>query len=101
MTNQERHLWYDFLKQLPVTMNRQKIIGPYIVDFYCAEAKLVIELDGSHHYEECGREKDLERDRFLSDRGLRVLRFSNLDVNENFNGVCEKILLYLRDGYRR
>ena len=55
MTREERHLWYDFFKQLPLTVNRQKVIGPYIVDFYCAEAKLVIELDGSQHYEDRGK----------------------------------------------
>ena len=54
MTRQERHLWYDFLKKLPITVNCQKVIGKYIVDFYCAGAKTVIELDGSQHYEENG-----------------------------------------------
>ena len=58
MTNEEKHLWYDFLKKLPITFNRQKVIGNYVVDFYCASAKIVIELDGSQHYEENGREKD-------------------------------------------
>ena len=74
MTKEERHLWYDFLKELPVNFNRQKVIGNYIVDFYCAKAKIVIELDGSQHYFDEGREKDLKRDRFLSSLGLTVLR---------------------------
>ena len=95
MTKEERHLWYDYLKSLPVTVKRQKVIGPYIVDFYIAEAKLVIELDGSQHFEEEGIAADQERDRYLSELGLRVLRYSNLDINRNFRGVCEDIGKYL------
>ena len=95
MTKEERHLWYDFLKTLPVTFHRQKVIGPYIVDFYCAKPRLVIELDGSQHFEEAGAFADRERDRYLNEQGLRVLRFSNLDVNRNFRGVCEEILKYI------
>jgi len=92
MTKEERRLWYDFLRQLPVTVNRQKVIGPYIVDFYCASAKLVIELDGSQHFEEAGIVSDHTRDSYLSGLGLRVLRYSNTDINQNFNGVCEDVL---------
>ena len=95
MTKEERHLWYDFLKGLPVTVNRQKVIGPYIFDFYIASAKLVIELDGSQHFEVSGLESDRERDRCLSSLGLRVLRYSNLDISRNFDGVCEDILRFL------
>ncbi|MBQ3270812.1 MAG: endonuclease domain-containing protein [Clostridia bacterium] len=95
MTREERRLWYDFLRQLPVPFNRQKVIGPYIVDFYCAEAKLVVELDGSQHYEEAGVASDRERDDYLSGLGLRVLRYSNADVNRSFDGVCEDIMKYL------
>ncbi len=91
MTKEERHLWYDFLKQQPKVFNRQKVIGRYIVDFYCAEAKLVIELDGSQHCEADGIEKDAERDRYLQGLGLTVLRYSNLDVMRNFEGVCTDI----------
>ncbi len=91
MTKQERHLWYDFLKQLPVTVHRQKVFGSYIVDFYIAEAKLVIELDGSQHYEEAEKEKDSQRDAYLESLGLTVLRIPNNAVNENFSGVCEHI----------
>ena len=97
MTKEERHLWYDFLKPLPVTVNRQKVIGPYIVDFYCAGAKLVIELDGSQHYAEDGMAEDHARDQYLSGLGIRVLRYSNLDVNQNLSGVCQDILQHLRE----
>ena len=96
MTKEERHLWYDFLKTLPQTFNRQEIIGNYIVDFYCSEKKIVIELDGSQHYEDKGAKADRERDSVLSSLGLTVLRYSNLDVNSNFAGVCEDILLHLK-----
>lgn len=97
MTKEERRLWYGFLKVLPVNVNRQKVIGPYIVDFYCASAKIVIELDGSQHYEETGKEKDLIRDQYLNDLGLKVLRYSNYEVNRNFQGVCTDILRYVSD----
>ena len=92
MTKEERRLWYDFLRQLPVTVNRQKVIAHHIVDFYCASAKLVIELDGSQHYESEGTVSDRERDRALNRLGLTVVRYSNEDVNKNFNGVCADLL---------
>ena len=95
MTKEERHLWYDFLKTLPITIHRQKVIGNYIVDFYCASAKIVIELDGSQHYKDKGLESDVIRDEYLKSLGLRVLRYSNLDVNKNFEGVCMDILKYI------
>ena len=91
MTKEERRLWYDFLKQLPVTVNRQKVIGHYIVDFYCASAKLVIELDGSQHYESEGVISDRERDHTLNEMGISVVRYSNHDVKRNFEGVCKDI----------
>ena len=96
MTKEERHLWYDFLRSLPVTVNRQKVIGPYIVDFYCAQAGLVIELDGSQHFEQEGISHDKERDNWLSERGLLVLRYANNDVNNHFAEVCEDILKYIQ-----
>ena len=95
MTKEERHLWYDFLKGLPVTVNRQKVFGVYILDFYCPVAGIAIELDGSQHYEETGREKDRERDAYLKSKGVTVLRYSNFDVNHNFSGVCEDIRRHL------
>ncbi len=92
MTKEERRLWYDFLKQLPLTFNRQKVIGPYIVDFYCASAKLVIELDGSQHYEKEGAASDRERDLALRQLGITVVRYSNDDINRDFDGVCTDLL---------
>ena len=96
MTKEERHLWYDFLKRLPTTVHRQKVFGNYIVDFYIADAKLVIELDGSQHFELAGRQADAVRDAYLSSVGLTVLRYSNADVNQRFQSVCESILQHLR-----
>lgn len=95
MTPEEKKLWYQFLKDLPVTINRQKVIGNYIVDFYCASANLVIELDGSQHFEAEGKQQDAERDRYLNGLGLRVLRYPNNEVNLNFEGVCEDIRKYI------
>ena len=97
MTKEERHLWYDFLKSLPVTFNRQKVLGPYIVDFYCGSAGIVIELDGSQHYEVDGCAADKERDRWLKELWITVFRFSNADVNCNFRGVCGEIMKYIDD----
>ena len=91
MTKEEKKLWYDFLRMHPLRFQRQKVLGKYIVDFYCAEAKIVIELDGSQHYEDVGLQKDEERTAYLSKYGLQVLRFSNLEIQQNFYGVCEYI----------
>ena len=91
MTKEERHLWYDFLRTYPVRFSRQKVLGKYIVDFYSADAKLVIELDGSGHFTEESKKYDEERTIFLEGYGLRVIRFTNIDVTRNFYGVCEYI----------
>ncbi len=91
MTREERHLWYDFLKMCQPGFHRQKPIGIYIADFYCAAAKLVVEIDGSQHFEDNGREYDEERTRYLNNLGIEVIRFSNRDIWQNFNGVCEMI----------
>ena len=96
MTKEERHLWYDFLRSYPVKFLRQKILGKYIVDFYCAEAKLIVELDGSQHYEEKGMEYDAERTNYLEQYGIRVLRIPNNEVSQNFRGVCEYIDLAVK-----
>ena len=95
MTRHERHLWYDFLKTLSITVHRQKVIGTYIVDFYIAEKKLVIELDGSQHYDRPGKQADATRDQYLCEQGLTVLRYSNSDIDQNFAGVCTDILNHL------
>ena len=91
MTKQERHLWYDFLRHYPIKIYKQKVIDNYIVDFYCHKARLVIELDGSQHYSEEGLAYDSERTKVLNAYGLDVIRFTNKDIEENFNGVCEHI----------
>ena len=91
-TKQEKHLWYDFLCKYPVRFQRQKTIGSYIVDFYCCKAQLVIELDGSQHYEPEGMEKDRARDEKLRALGYEVVRYSNTDVHSNLEGVAEDIL---------
>jgi len=79
MTKEERHLWYDFLRTYPVRFSRQKVLGKYIADSYSAEAKLVIELDGSQHYDDNNMEKDAERTAFLEEYGLSVVRIPNND----------------------
>ena len=97
-TKEERRLWYEFLKEHPLHFHRQKILGCYIVDFYCPAAKLVIELDGSQHYEEQGILYDRQRTDYLTkDRGLRVLRFTNLEICSDFEAVCDAIDAALYD----
>ena len=91
MTRQEKHLWYDFLKSSSPGFKRQKQFGHYIVDFYCAEAKLVVEIDGSQHYEPEARQDDEARDQYLNSLGLSILRFSNHDVDTHFESVCATI----------
>ena len=91
MTPQEKHLWYDFLNKYPIRFQRQKAIKSFIADFYCHEAKLIVELDGSQHYTEQGEAYDKERTEILKEFKLEVIRFSNYDVNTNFEGVCMRI----------
>ena len=91
MTKEERYLWYDFLRSYPVRFSRQKVLGKYIADFYSAEAKLIIELDGSQHYEDRNVEKDAERTAFLEGYGSTIIRIPNNEVNRNFRGVCAYI----------
>ena len=88
LTPQERRLWYEFLRTYPAKIYKQRIVGNYIADFYCHKAKLVIELDGSQHYSTDGKQHDDLRTKNLEQYGLSVLRFSNLEVNNNFDGVC-------------
>ena len=90
-TREENLLWYQFLRHYPCQFRRQYVIGNYIVDFYCHQAKLVVELDGSQHYDPEGISRDAERTQYLESVGLMVLRFSNLDVLKRFSSVCETI----------
>ena len=91
MTPQELRLWYRFLRTYPSKIYKQRIIGEYIVDFYCHKAKLVIEIDGSQHYDPQGVASDKKRTAFLESLGLKVIRFSNADINARFAAVCEEI----------
>ncbi len=91
MTKEERHLWYDFLKTYPVQIRRQYVIDHYIVDFYCHQARLAIELDGGQHCTPESTAYDEKRTEFLESRGIYVLRLSNLDVMRQFRPVCEVI----------
>ena len=91
MTREEKHLWYDFLRFYPIRFSRQKVLGKYIADFYCAKAKLVIEVDGIGHFTEEGMKHDEERTEFLLGYGLKVIRIPNEMINKNFKGACEYI----------
>ena len=96
MTKEERHLWYDFLKTLPVTINRQKVIGNYIADFYCAQVKIIIELDGSQHYNSnAAINKDTVRDEYFNSLGIKVLRYQNIEITNNFECVCKDIYKHI------
>ena len=101
MTKEERHLWYDFLKDYPVRFTRQKVLGHYIVDFYCAKAGLIIELDGSQHFEPETLEKDAQRTDYLEQYGLSVIRIPNNEVMKNFRGVCEYIDIMVKQSLHR
>ena len=90
-TPQEKHLWYDFLSKYEVRFQRQKAIDNFIADFYCHKAKLIIEIDGSQHYTEDGRQKDEFRTEILEEYGLKIIRFTNRQINTNFYGVCAYI----------
>ena len=90
-TPEEGKLWHLYLKKLKPRFIRQKIIGPYIVDFYCHKAKLIIEIDGSQHFTEDGMRKDNFRTEILEGYDLKVIRFTNQQINTNFRGVCEYI----------
>ena len=98
MTPEEIILW-SRIKSKKVKnafFSRQKVIGNYIVDFYCSEYKLVIELDGGHHFRDNKEKEDIKRDNFLKEQGIKVLRFSNLDIRKNLNGVLEKLYTKLK-----
>ncbi|MBQ2899643.1 MAG: endonuclease domain-containing protein [Oscillospiraceae bacterium] len=91
MTPEEKRLWYEFLSPYPVRFRRQEILGEYIADFYCREAKIIIEIDGAQHYLPESIEYDKKRTEYFSDIGVEVIRFLNKDINCNFKNVCAYI----------
>ncbi|WP_405356566.1 endonuclease domain-containing protein [Ruminococcus sp.] len=95
MTKEEKHLWYDCLKNLPITVKRQKVFGKYIADFYIPKAKIVIELDGSQHYSQEGEKADAARDDYFVKNGFIVLRDTNLQIQQEFKNVCEDIWYHI------
>ena len=97
MTKEEKHLWYDCLKDFPMQLKRQKVIGRYIVDFFIPQANTAIELDGMQHGDEEQREMDAARDRYLESLGIRVLRYTNTDVRQRFQEVCQDIWNYVME----
>ena len=101
MTRQEKRLWYDFLRYYPAKIYKQRIIDNFIVDFYCHSARLAIELDGSQHYTNQGKAHDAERTKILEKHKIYVLRFSNKDVDENFDGVCQMIERVIKERIER
>ena len=96
MTPWERKLWYCFLNRYPIRFQRQKAIGNYIVDFYCAKARLVIELDGSGHYSTKQTDHDHLRTEELKNMKLNVIRIPNIEVDKNFEGICQFIDLEVK-----
>jgi very-short-patch-repair endonuclease len=91
MTKEERHLWYDYLCKYKPGFRRQFVIRGYIVDFYCAEARLAIELDGSQHYEDDNFQRDMYRTEIIKEYGIKVIRYSNRDIHLRFRAVCDDI----------
>ena len=100
-TSQENHLWYDFLSKYRIRFQRQKVIGDFIADFYCHKAKLIIEIEGSQHFTEEGEKKDVFRTQILEGYDLRVIRFTNFQVDTNFQGVCEYIDIVVKEILKR
>ena len=96
MTKEEKHLWYDFLKSYPIRFSRQKVLGKYIADFYCHKAKLIIELDGTQHFEEKVKIYDERRTEYLEQYGLTVIRIPNSMITQHFKEVCEYIDDYVQ-----
>ena len=101
MPKEDRRLWYEYLHSYPYRFRRQVTFGNYILDFYCSAAKLAVELDGSQHYEEKGLEYDRRRTIWLESNGIRVLRFSNLDVIRNLAGVCQTIDMVVEERIKK
>jgi very-short-patch-repair endonuclease len=97
MTAPEKKLWYEFLRSAPLRFTRQKPLGQFVADFYCARRQLAVEIDGDSHFDSRAERKDTLRSAALRAEGIRVLRFTNLEVMRNFSGVCERILEELRE----
>ena len=100
MTKEEKHLWYDFLRNYPIRFLRQKVIDNYVVDFYCHDAKLIIELDGSQHYTSVGQYKDEIRTKKLEKHNLTVIRIPNSEIKRNFNNVCDYIDNWIKNNIK-
>ena len=100
MTKQEKHLWYDFLRNYPVRILRQKVIDSFVADFYCAEAKLVIEVDGSQHFTEDGKQYDYEREQIMRQYGLETIRYTNNEIDRKFSDVCSDIDMQIKNRMR-
>ena len=101
MTKEEKHFWYDFLKDYPERFLRQKVIDDYIADFYCHKARLVIELDGSQHYTKDGLLKDKIRTKKIEKRDLTVIRIPNGEINHNFEGICRFVDEFVKESLRQ
>ena len=97
MTPQERRLWYGFLRDYPVKVYKQRIIDSFIADFYCAAARLVIELDGAQHFSEEGLLRDRARTEIIERYGLKVMRFTNREVDTQFDDVCSTVMLEIEE----
>ena len=96
-TPQEKKLWYEFLSKYPIRFQRQKAIDNFIADFYCHKAKLIVEIDGSQHFEDKEILKDEFRTQILEEYGLKIIRFTNRQINQNFKGVCEYVDVVVKE----
>ena len=97
MTRHEKHLWYDFLQNYPIKIYKQRIIDNFIADFYCHQARLVIELDGSQHSTKEGQLRDAARNEILEKYGILIIRFSNQDIDKDFRRICDIIDQVIKD----
>ena len=100
-TPQEMHLWYDFLSKHEIRFQRQKVIDTFIADFYCSKANLIIEIDGSQHFTPSGKRYDTLRTEILAKHNLKVIRFTNHQIDTNFDGVCRNINRVIKEQLQR
>ncbi len=100
MTPEEKKIWYQFLHNYEYRITRQYVLGDYIADFYCAKAKLIIEIDGAQHYDEAGQDYDAKRTRFFENYGLSVIRLTNLQVNKQFRECCQYLDCIIKERVR-